>query len=182
MSGTLQLIIPDAWRAGLAVLALRMASRRSTIAVLALVILLVAMAAASGSSAQAAADALLIDTGTNVAFESISGEAIGALDVGTSPEGNAWFRAAAALDLQFARGFVNPESAKNLLSEMLSEAVCLHRRAGMSGTGTDVLSASDGYRRGARHQQRVGGGKDCGGGLWDDFGDTSRRSQRGHDI
>ena len=160
-----------------------MASRRcflTTIAVLALVILLVAMAAASRSSAQAAADALLIDTDTNVAFESISGEAIGALDVGTSPEGNAWFRAAAAL--QFARGFVNPESAKNLLSEMLSEAVCLHRRAGMSGTGTDVLSASDGYRRGARHQQRVGGGKDCGGGLWDDFGDTSRRSQHGHDI
>ena len=112
----------------------------TTIAVLALIILLVAMAAASGSSAQAAADALLIDTDTNVAFESISGEAIGALDVGTSPEGNAWFRAAAAL--QFARGFVNPESAKNLLSEMLSEAVCLHRRAGMSGTGTDVLSAS----------------------------------------
>ena len=37
---------------------------------LALVILLVAMAAAKGSSAQAAADALLIDTDTNVAFES----------------------------------------------------------------------------------------------------------------
>ena len=83
----------------MAVLALRMASRRSTIAVLALVILLVAMAAASGSSAQAAADALLIDTDTNVAFESISGEAFGALDVGTTPEGNAWFRAAAALSL-----------------------------------------------------------------------------------
>ena len=98
------------------------------------------MAAASGSSAQAAADALLIDTDTNVAFESISGEAFGALDVGTTPEGNAWFRAAAAL--QFARGFVNPESAKNLLSKMLLEAVCLHRRAGMSGTGTDVLCAS----------------------------------------
>jgi hypothetical protein len=61
------------------------------------------------------------------------------LDVGTTPEGTAWFRAAAAL--QFARGFVNPEHAKNLLSKMLSEAVCLHRRAGMSGTGTDVLSA-----------------------------------------
>jgi hypothetical protein len=74
------LIIPDAWRAGLAVLALRMASRRcflTTIAVLALVILRVAMAAASGSSARAAADALLIDTDTNVACESISGEAIG---------------------------------------------------------------------------------------------------------
>jgi hypothetical protein len=116
------LIIQDAWRAGLAVLALRMASRRcflTTIAVLALVILLVAMAAASGSSAQAAADALLIDTDTVVAFGSISGEASGTLDVGTTPEGTAWFRAAAAL--QFARGFVNPEHAKNLLSKMLSE-------------------------------------------------------------
>ena len=40
----------------------------------------------------------------------------------------------------------------------------------------------DGCRRGARHQQRVGGGQDCGGGLWEDFGDTSRCSQRGHDI
>jgi hypothetical protein len=116
------LIIPDAWRAGLAVLALRMASRRcflTAIAVLALAILLVAMAAASGSSAQAAADALLIDTDTVVAFGSISGEASGTLDVGTTPEGTAWFRAAAAL--QFARGFVNPEHAKNLLSKMLSE-------------------------------------------------------------
>ena len=89
----------------MAVFAVRMASRRcflTAIAVLALVILLVAMAAASGSSAQAAgaaADALLINTNTNVAFESISGEAIGALDVGTTPEGNAWFRAAAALSL-----------------------------------------------------------------------------------
>ena len=49
--------------AGLAVLALRMASRRcflTAIAVLALAILLVAMAAASGSSAQAAADALFL--------------------------------------------------------------------------------------------------------------------------
>ena len=131
------MIIPDACRVALAVFALRMASRRcflTAIAVLALVILLVAMAAASGSPAQAAADALLIDTGTNVAFESISGEASGTLDVGTTPEGTAWFRAAAAL--QFARGFVNPEHAKNLLSKMLSEAVCLHRRAGMSGTGT----------------------------------------------
>ena len=77
------------------------------------------MAAASGSSAQAAADALLIDTDTVVAFGSISGEASGTLDVGTTPEGTAWFRAAAAL--QFARGFVNPEHAKNLLSKMLSE-------------------------------------------------------------
>jgi hypothetical protein len=98
------LIIPDAWRAGLAVCALRMASRRcflTAIAVLALAILLVAMTAAGGP-AQAVADALLIDT-----------------DVGTTPEGTAWFRAAAAL--QFARGFVNPEHAKNLLSKMLSE-------------------------------------------------------------
>ena len=98
------MIIPDAWRAGLAVCALRMASRRcflTAIAVLALAILLVAMTAAGGP-AQAVADALLIDT-----------------DVGTTPEGTAWFRAAAAL--QFARGFVNPEHAKNLLSKMLSE-------------------------------------------------------------
>ena len=81
-----------------------MASRRcflTAIAVLALAILLVAMTAAGGP-AQAVADALLIDT-----------------DVGTTPEGTAWFRAAAAL--QFARGFVNPEHAKNLLSKMLSE-------------------------------------------------------------
>jgi hypothetical protein len=88
----------------LAVFALRMASRRcflTAIAVLALAILLVAMTAAGGP-AQAVADALLIDT-----------------DVGTTPEGTAWFRAAAAL--QFARGFVNPEHAKNLLSKMLSE-------------------------------------------------------------
>jgi hypothetical protein len=86
------------------VFALRMASRRcflTAIAVLALAILLVAMTAAGGP-AQAVADALLIDT-----------------DVGTTPEGTAWFRAAAAL--QFARGFVNPEHAKNLLSKMLSE-------------------------------------------------------------
>jgi hypothetical protein len=98
------LIIPEPWRVGLAVFALRMASRRcflTAIAVLALVILLVAMTAAGGP-AQAVADALLIDT-----------------DVGTTPEGTAWFRAAAAL--QFARGFVNPEHAKNLLSKMLSE-------------------------------------------------------------
>ena len=68
----------------MAVFALRMASRRcflTAIAVLALAILLVAMTAAGGP-AQAVADALLIDT-----------------DVGTTPEGTAWFRAAAALSL-----------------------------------------------------------------------------------
>jgi hypothetical protein len=52
-------------------------------------------------------------------------------------------------------------------------AVCLHRRASHVG---------DGCRRCAGHQQRVGCGQDCGGGLWEDFGDTSRRSQRGHYI
>ena len=74
MSGTLQLIIPDAWRVGLAVFAVRMASRRcflTAIAVLALAILLVAMTAAGGP-AQAVANALLIDTDTNVAFGNIS--------------------------------------------------------------------------------------------------------------
>ena len=53
-----------------------MASRRcflTAIAVLALAILLVAMTAAGGP-AQAVADALLIDTDTNVAFGNISGE------------------------------------------------------------------------------------------------------------
>jgi hypothetical protein len=65
------LIIPDACRAGLAVFALRMASRRcflGAIAMLALAILLFAMAAASASSAKAAGNALLIDTDTNVVF------------------------------------------------------------------------------------------------------------------
>ena len=79
----------------MAVFALRMASRHcflTAIAVLALAILLVAMAAASGSSAQAAADALLIDTDTVVAFGSISGEASGTLDVGTTPEGTTWLQ------------------------------------------------------------------------------------------
>ncbi len=125
-----------------------MAYRRcflTTIAVLALVILLVAMAAASGSSAQAAADALLINTDTVVAFGSISGEASGTLDVGTTPEGTAWFRAAAAL--QFARGFVNPESTKKLLSEMLSEG-----------------SVPDGFRKGL---WKVGAAKrEAGRGSW----------------
>jgi hypothetical protein len=68
------LIIPEPWRVGLAVFALRMASRRcflTAIAVLALVILLVAMTAAGGP-AQAVAEALLIDTDTNVAFGNIS--------------------------------------------------------------------------------------------------------------
>ena len=81
------MIIPDAWRAGLAVLALRMASRRcflTAIAVLALAILLVAMTAAGGP-AQAVADALLIDTDTNVAFGSVPGAVSGAMDVGTTP-------------------------------------------------------------------------------------------------
>ena len=39
-------------------------------------------------------------------------------------------------------------------------AVCLHRRASHVGGGC---------RSGARHQQRVGGGHYCGGGLWEDF-------------
>ena len=58
----------------MAVFAVRMASRRcflTAIAVLALVILLVAMTAAGGP-AQAVAEALLIDTDTNVAFGNIS--------------------------------------------------------------------------------------------------------------
>ena len=75
--------------------------------------------AASGSSAQAATDTLLIDTDTVVVFGSISGEAISTFDVGTTQEGTVWCRAAAAL--QFARGFVNPEHAKKLLSKMLLE-------------------------------------------------------------
>jgi hypothetical protein len=120
----IQLIIPDDWLAGLPVFqaALRMTSRcclLCSIAVFALAILLFAMAAASGSSAQVASDNLLIDTDTVVAFGSISGEAISTLDVGTTPEGTVWFHAAAAL--QFARGFVNPEHAKKLLSKMLLE-------------------------------------------------------------
>ena len=52
-------------------------------------------------------------------------------------------------------------------------AVCLHLRACHVGGGC---------RRGGRHQERIGGGQDCGGGLWGDFGDTSRRSCRGHDV
>jgi hypothetical protein len=70
------LIISDACRDGLAVFALRKASRRcflGVIAVLALAIHLFAMAASSGSSAQAIADALLIDAGTSVAFGSVPG-------------------------------------------------------------------------------------------------------------
>ena len=85
MSGTLQLIISDACRDGLAVFALRKASRRcflGVIAVLALAIHLFAMAASSGSSAQAIADALLIDAGTSVAFGSVPGTVMGAMDVG----------------------------------------------------------------------------------------------------
>ena len=98
-----------------------MASRRcflTAIAVLALAILLVAMTAAGGP-AQAVADALLIDTDTNVAFGNISGEDSRTMDVGTTPEGTIWFRVRPAV--QFAWGFLNPESAKTLLSKMISE-------------------------------------------------------------
>ena len=105
----------------MAVFALRMASRRcflTAIAVLALAILLVAMTAAGGP-AQAVADALLIDTDTNVAFGNISGEDSRTMDVGTTPEGTIWFRVRPAV--QFAWGFLNPESAKTLLSKMISE-------------------------------------------------------------
>ena len=105
----------------MAVFALRMASRRcflTAIAVLALAILLVAMTAAGGP-AQAVADALLIDTDTNVAFGNISGEDSRTMDVWTTPEGTIWFRVRPAV--QFAWGFLNPESAKTLLSKMLSE-------------------------------------------------------------
>jgi len=115
------LIIPEPWRVGLAVFALRMASRRcflTAIAVLALAILLVAMTAAGGP-AQAVADALLIDTDTNVAFGNISGEHSRTMDVGTTPEGTIWFRVRPAV--QFAWGFLNPESAKTVLSKMFSE-------------------------------------------------------------
>ena len=96
----------------MAVFALRMASRRcflTAIAVLALAILLVAMTAAGGP-AQAVADALLIDTDTNVAFGNISGEDSRTMDVGTTPEGTIWFRVRPAV--QFTWGFLNPESAK----------------------------------------------------------------------
>jgi hypothetical protein len=41
------------------------------------------------------------------------------MDVGTTPEGTIWFRVRPAV--QFARGFLNPESAKTLLSKMISE-------------------------------------------------------------
>jgi hypothetical protein len=99
------LIIPDAWRVGLAVFALRMASRRcflTAIAVLALAILLVAMTAAGGP-AQAVADALLIDTDTIVAFGNISGEDSRTMDVGTTPEGTIWFRVRPAVGVSESR-------------------------------------------------------------------------------
>ena len=106
----------------MAVFALRKASRRcflGAIAVLALAIHLFAMAASSGSSAQAIADALLIDAGTSVAFGSVPGAVSGAMDVGTTPDGRLWFRA--VLAVQFARGFMNEEHARTLLSKTVQE-------------------------------------------------------------
>jgi hypothetical protein len=106
----------------LAVFALRQASRRcflGAIAMLALAIHLFAMAASRGSSAQAIADALLIDAGTSVAFGSVPGAVSGAMDVGTTPDGRLWFHA--VLAVQFARGFMNEEHARTLLSKTVQE-------------------------------------------------------------
>jgi hypothetical protein len=129
LSDTLHSIIPDACRAGLAFFAVRMASRRcflTAIAVLAPSVLLFAMTAGSGSSAQAA-DALLIDTDTNVAFRNVSG----VMDVGTTPDGRAWFRAAAAV--QFAMGsaargllrsFYRSRSTRRIVCPTVSAGAC----------------------------------------------------------
>ena len=77
------------------------------------------MASSSGSSAQAVADALLIDAGTNVAFAIVPGAVIGAMDVGTTPDRRLWFRA--VLAVQFARGFMVEDHARTLLPKTVQE-------------------------------------------------------------